>query len=101
MAYLTSSQFNWAKNPDWKEFYSGGAEIQQYLLRVVAEHDLRKFFTLNHEVIGATWDEDRGVWEVEIKNTLNGHTSIDTAEFFINNEGILKSVLPYKPLCRC
>jgi cation diffusion facilitator CzcD-associated flavoprotein CzcO len=46
--------------------------------------------TLNHEVTGAYWDETKGVWEVHLKNLLNGTTFVDTAEVLINGTGLLK-----------
>lgn len=49
-----------------------------------------KYFVLNHEVTGAYWDEERGVWDVHVKNKITGAESIDTAEIFINNGGLLK-----------
>lgn len=45
---------------------------------------------LNHQVTGASWNEEEGVWEVSIKNLLTGQTFVDTAEVLINNAGVLK-----------
>jgi cation diffusion facilitator CzcD-associated flavoprotein CzcO len=59
---------------------------------VVDTHDLRKYMKLKHEVLGAKWDEERGVWEVEIKDLNTGTTFTDTAEVFINGGGVLKYV---------
>ena len=57
---------------------------------VVAEHDLRKYFHVSHQVVGATWDDERGVWEIKIRNLTNGEEFTDEAEIFVNNEGLLK-----------
>jgi cation diffusion facilitator CzcD-associated flavoprotein CzcO len=57
---------------------------------VVAEHDLRKHFRLRHKVTGAHWDDERGVWEVRVTNLVTGEDFVDTAEVFVNNDGILK-----------
>ena len=54
------------------------------------EHDLRKYFVFNREVIGAQWDEENGVWDVRVKNLQTGETFVDSAEIFINNGGFLK-----------
>lgn len=83
-------KFTWAKNPDWKEFYSSGEEIQAYVQRVIDTFDLRKYFLVNHQVIEAAWQDDEGVWKVKIKNLLDSNEFTDTAEVLINNEGLLK-----------
>lgn len=57
---------------------------------VVAEHDLRKYFHVNSQVIGASWDDAEGVWHVRVKNLTTGDEFTDTAEIFVNNEGLLK-----------
>lgn len=85
-----AQKFTWAKNPDWKEFYSSGEEIQKYVQTVVDTYDLRKYFLVNHQVIEAKWNDDEGVWKIKVKNLLDGNEFSDTAEVLINNEGLLK-----------
>jgi glycerol-3-phosphate dehydrogenase len=65
------------------------------MLEVVAEHDLRKYMKTSHEVTKASWDKERAVWEVEVRNLETKEEFTDTAEFFINNEGLLKQVTLY------
>jgi cation diffusion facilitator CzcD-associated flavoprotein CzcO len=60
------------------------------LLHVVWQFDLRKYFLTNHQVVGATWHQKRGVWDIQVKNLLSGDVFTDTAEIFVNNEGLLK-----------
>ncbi|UNI21322.1 hypothetical protein JDV02_007321 [Purpureocillium takamizusanense] len=43
---------------------------------------------LNHHVIDATWDGDRGRWYLKIKNLETGHV-IDWCNFMIHASGIL------------
>ena len=83
-------KFTWARKPDWSHFYSYSEEIWQYFRDVVKKFDLRKFMKLNHEIVGAYWDNDRGLWDVHVKNLLTGDVFIDSAEVFINGGGILK-----------
>lgn len=85
-------QFTWARKPDWSHFYSSSEEIWQYLRDVVDKFDLMKYMKLSHKIIGAQWDNDRGVWDLQIKNLVTGVTFTDTAEIFINGGGILKLV---------
>lgn len=85
-----ASQFSWAKNPKWSQFYSEGSEILQYFKDVVDKFDLAKYIQLNHEITGAYWDSDAGRWNIHVKNVLNGATFVDVCDVFINNSGILK-----------
>lgn len=49
---------------------------------------------LNHEVVGANWDDEQGVWHVEVKDLVRGVTFLDTAEVLINGMGVLKYAGP-------
>lgn len=52
--------------------------------------DLGKYMKVKHQVTGAYWDDDSGLWEVHVKDLLTGDTFIDRAEVFVNASGILK-----------
>ncbi|TAQ87444.1 hypothetical protein B7494_g4224 [Chlorociboria aeruginascens] len=84
-------QFTWARNPNWSHFYSSAEEIWQYFRDVVDKFGLMKYIKLSHEVVGAYWDNDKGVWDVKIKNIITGVTFTDTAEVFINGGGFLNT----------
>jgi cation diffusion facilitator CzcD-associated flavoprotein CzcO len=84
-------QFTFAKNPSWSHFYSYAEEIWDYFRNVVDQYELRKHMKLNHEVVGAYWDEVEGRWDVHVKDLLKGTTFIDYAHIFINGSGLLKS----------
>ena len=45
---------------------------------------------LNHEIIGAEWDEDGGVWHVKVKNIQTNSVFVDQAQVIINGGGVLK-----------
>lgn len=92
MNVLISIQFTWARNPYWSKFYSEAREIWQYFKDAVDRFELAQHFKLSHEVIGAYWMEEKGVWEVHIKNLVNGGVFIDRAEILINGSGVLKFV---------
>ncbi|KAH0844043.1 hypothetical protein FOPE_08936 [Fonsecaea pedrosoi] len=83
-------QFTWARKPDWSHFYSYSEEIWQYFADVVERFQLRKYMKLNHEIIDATWDEDLGVWNVQVKNLITNEVFVDQAEILINGGGVLK-----------
>ena len=75
--------FSFAPNPDWTQLYSPQQEIWDYQLRLADEHGLTEHLRLSHEVLGADWDEDAGLWHV--------HTSggdVDT-RFLVSGMGPL------------
>jgi cation diffusion facilitator CzcD-associated flavoprotein CzcO len=82
--------FSFAQNPEWSELYSPQPEIWDYQLRLVAEHGLEPHLRLGHEVIGADWDADAGLWHVR---TSAG--SFD-ARFLISGMGPLTNPVPPK-----
>lgn len=45
---------------------------------------------LNHRVTSASWDEDKGVWNVSVTNLLTGQVFVDVAEILVNGSGVLK-----------
>ena len=47
---------------------------------------------LKHQVVGATWDDKDGVWQVLVKDLVSGETFSDTAEVLVNGTGVLKYV---------
>lgn len=85
-------QFTWARNPDWSHFYSYSEEIWQYFRDLVDQFDLMKYMKLSHEIVGAYWDDEKGMWDIKIKNIITGVTFTDTCDVFINGGGILKCV---------
>ncbi|OAG37868.1 hypothetical protein AYO21_07974 [Fonsecaea monophora] len=81
-------QFTWAPNPDWTHYYSTSPEIWRYFKDVVEKHDLAKYIKLNHEVIGAEWNEEEGLWHVSVRDA-NGQVFEDTCNVLLNGTGIL------------
>ena len=71
---------------EWSERYPGQEEIQSYLEHVTDRFDLRRDIRLSTRVSGATFDEEREVWEVR---TDSG--DVVTARFFIAAVGALSA----------
>jgi cation diffusion facilitator CzcD-associated flavoprotein CzcO len=83
-----SYQFTWARNPNWSTFYATSEEIWRHLKDTAKKHDLEKNIKYNHMVQSATWNEEDGVWDLEIKGPdgiINDH-----CEILVNGSGILK-----------
>lgn len=51
---------------------------------------LEKYMKLSHEVIRADWNDNDGLWHVQVKDLLSGTIFVDKAEVFINGGGVLK-----------
>jgi len=52
------------------------------------KHNLEPFVVLSTELVGATWDQLSGKWEVELKRK-DGSTFADTCNVLINGSGVL------------
>lgn len=85
-------QFSWRPNPEWSNFFSSAEEIHQYLCRVCEEENMGDTIKTRHQVIGAWWDEARGVWDLKVRDLASGKEIHDHANFVIDGSGILKYV---------
>lgn len=86
------SQFTWDKNPNWSHFYSGSEEIWRYMKDVAVKHGVDKYVKFNTTVESATWDEDIGLWCLQIVGP-DGSRFKDTCNVLVNGSGVLKYVL--------
>ncbi|KAH6988179.1 putative monooxygenase [Ilyonectria sp. MPI-CAGE-AT-0026] len=84
-------QFSWNPNPDWSQFFAGGAEILKYFQDTATRFDLNKYIKLKHKVTGAVWDEDKGKWTVTVENQETGKAFKDYGHFLINGSGFLNN----------
>lgn len=58
---------------------------------VSKKHDCERFIKYKHTINGASWDEKRGKWNIQVKNGEGG-VIWDEADVFINAGGVLKYV---------
>ncbi|OBT62114.1 hypothetical protein VE03_08988 [Pseudogymnoascus sp. 23342-1-I1] len=84
-------QFTWEPNPEWNHFYSPAPEILGYFRKVATKYELYRYIKLNQKIVGATWDEDRGIYNLEIENVESGEKSNDWCHFLINGSGVLNN----------
>lgn len=85
-SHLYSLSF--AANPEWTQLYSPQAEIWDYQLALVEEHGLEPHLRLGHEVVGADWGAEAGLWHVR---TSQGPVD---ARFLISGMGPLTNPVP-------
>ena len=60
--------FSFAPKSDWSRRFAPQAEIQQYVRDVARDLDVLRHVRLRTEVRAATWDDDRGVWVLELSD---------------------------------
>jgi cation diffusion facilitator CzcD-associated flavoprotein CzcO len=61
-SHLYSLSF--APNPEWDRAFSPGAQIRGYLESVVRDRGLKSWISLREELLGATWDDEVGAWQI-------------------------------------
>ena len=61
------------------------------------QHDLIKYMKFEHTVTAASWNEERGEWDVSVRGP-DGSEFKDTCNVLINGGGILKYVFPCRLL---
>lgn len=83
-------QFSWRPNPEWSNFFSPAKEIEEYLDRICEEEQMADIIKTRHRVIGAWWDESRGLWDLNVQSLETGEEFRDHANFIIDASGILK-----------
>lgn len=60
---------------------------------VAKQYEVEKYIRLQHSVESAIWNEERGKWDLQIRN---GSSLIrDECDVFINASGVLKYVFPF------
>lgn len=53
------------------------------------KYELRPLLKLSHEVEHARWIEDKGQWEIRVRNLVTGDESLDHADFLCYAVGFL------------
>ncbi|KAI1773983.1 FAD/NAD(P)-binding domain-containing protein [Hypoxylon cercidicola] len=84
-------QFSWKPNPEWSNFFSPAPEIEEYLTRIFEEEHMMDSIKLRHKVVGAWWDENRGLWDISVLNLETGEEFKDQANFLVDGSGILNN----------
>ncbi len=69
-----------APNPDWSRTYAPQREILAYLKRVTDDFDLRRRIRFGTEIVGATFDDRTGLWEVRTRRRRVGEHEGERSE---------------------
>lgn len=79
-----SYQFSFEQRPDWSRTYAPGGELKAYAEYCVDKYGIRSKIRFNTKVLGAEYDEERALWQVQ---TDPG--GVVTARFLVNASGVL------------
>ncbi|EPQ56351.1 FAD/NAD P-binding domain-containing protein [Gloeophyllum trabeum ATCC 11539] len=60
-------QYAFEDNMEWSAFYAPGPEIREYLERVANKYKVMKYIHLEHELVGAYWQEAESKWRLRVK----------------------------------
>lgn len=75
-------QLSFAPNPKWTRFFAPGPEIHRYLQKTAADLGLYEHLRPNSEVLRQHWDDERGLWRLEIRDGAPV-----TARFLVSSVG--------------
>ena len=59
--------FSFARN-DWSRYFAGRDELLRYFQKVATDFGVRPHVRFGTEVLGATWDDERHLWQVEVSD---------------------------------
>ncbi|KAF7554696.1 hypothetical protein G7Z17_g2715 [Cylindrodendrum hubeiense] len=65
--------------------------VKLYFKGIANKYDLYKYVKLSHKLDAAKWDEDAGVWNVQVHNVETGETFHDWGHVLVNGTGILNA----------
>lgn len=83
-------QFSWRPKHDWSSLHAPAEEIGDYLRTVCDEEGMRKSIKLQHQIVSAQWNEEKGLWELLVKDLRTGKEFVDHANFLLDASGVLK-----------
>ncbi|KAF2968091.1 hypothetical protein GQX73_g5504 [Xylaria multiplex] len=88
---VPAHNYTWSFEPklDWSSVYAPAKEIYDYFSGFAQKHNLYQYIRLQHQVIGATWNNDKGEYDIEIKDTANNQVITDHCHILINAGGVL------------
>jgi cyclohexanone monooxygenase len=90
---VPSHCYTWSFEPktDWSANYASATEIFGYFKDFAKKYGLEKYIKLQHEVVGAQWNEVTGQWSVQVKSYGDETVKTASAHILINAGGILNA----------
>lgn len=90
---VPSHSYTWSFEPkrDWSALYAGSGEICNYFETFAREYGLHKYCKTRHQVVGATWNNEKGGYDVQVQDLSSGRQVNDHCHILINAGGILNA----------
>ena len=89
--------FSFEPNPYWSRAYATRDEIQDYLLYVVEQYDVRGDIQFDTQVIGGVWDESLLVWHLTLLRADGSHEHLVAGSVVLGVGALHDPVLPDIP----
>lgn len=86
--------FSFALKPDWTQKFALQREILQYFRDVANKHDVARHIQYQSDIVKATWDEQFGIWIVEVLDKKTGITRVLRSRAVISAVGALSIPRP-------
>ncbi|KAF8645072.1 hypothetical protein AX16_008130 [Volvariella volvacea WC 439] len=83
--------YTFEPKPDWSSMYAGTNEIESYFNSFATKYNLRPYIKTQHQIIGAFWVEDKGIWRVDVRNLETGEDFTDECHVLVNAGGVLNA----------
>lgn len=83
-------QYKFEKNYPWKSYYADQRELKNYIDHIADAYEIRPHIELDTELLSATWDETRSMWDLAVKRT-DGSTETLTSKFVISATGLFRT----------
>lgn len=87
-------QYTFEPYARWSKYFSPGDEILEYVKRTAAKYKVDQKVKYNTRVVGATWDNDAGIWAVDTEVTGPEGDAVKgklDSEVLINATGLLNN----------
>jgi cation diffusion facilitator CzcD-associated flavoprotein CzcO len=87
-------QYTFEPYARWSKYFSPGSEILDYVKRTAAKYKVDQKVKYNTRVVGATWDNDAGLWTVDTECNRPDGTTLKAqlqSEVVINATGLLNN----------
>ena len=90
---VPAHNYTWSFEPklDWSGVYAGSGEIYNYFDTFSRKYNLRKYCKIRHQVTGATWNQEKGGYDVKITDLASGREVSDWCDILVNAGGILNA----------
>ncbi|KUJ13710.1 putative monooxygenase [Mollisia scopiformis] len=82
-------QYTFEPNTQWSKFFSGGAEILEYVRGVAKKYEVREKVSFETTVLGMKWNEEKGEWAVKVRK--GGEIETRSFDIVVNATGCLNN----------